>query len=85
MAELNAKKRNALPDSAFAIVRTLPDGTKERKYPIDARARGANALARVAQNGTPGEKVVVRRAVCRRYSDLPECHSCGHGRSSPGR
>lgn len=42
MAKLNAKKRNALPKSEFA----LPD---ERKYPIDTKARAANAKARATQ------------------------------------
>lgn len=42
MAKLNAKKRNALPKSEFA----LPD---ERKYPIDTKARASNAKARATQ------------------------------------
>jgi hypothetical protein len=53
MAELTAKKRNALPEDAFA----LPG----RRYPIEDRAHAANARARVQQHGTPAEKAVVYR------------------------
>lgn len=41
MATLTAKKRNALPKSAFAG----PD----RSYPVDTKARAANAKARSTQ------------------------------------
>ena len=64
MAELSAKKRKALPDQVFAI----PD---ERRYPINDRRHAANALARVAQNGTPQEKAEVRAAVKKRFPDMP--------------
>lgn len=62
MATLSAKKRKALPDSAFA----LPG----RRYPIHDIAHARNALARVAQNGTPAEIAAVKRAVYRRYPSL---------------
>jgi hypothetical protein len=42
MSKLNAKKRNALPKSEFA----LPES---RKYPVDTKARAANAKARATQ------------------------------------
>lgn len=48
MAKLNAKRRNALSDLAFA----LPN----RRYPIEDASHARNALARVAQFGTPKEK-----------------------------
>lgn len=41
MAKLTSRRRNALPDSAFAG----PD----RSYPVDTRARAANAKARATQ------------------------------------
>jgi hypothetical protein len=66
MAILRAKRRNTLPDSEFAI-------PEERKYPIHDRAHGANALARVAQHGTPEERRKVKAAVCKRYPDFPQC------------
>ena len=64
-AVLSTKGRDALPDSAFA----LPG----RRYPIHDRAHAANALARVAQSGTPTEQRTVRAKVCRRYPDMPAC------------
>ena len=64
-AVLTTKGRDNLPDSAFA----LPG----RRYPIPDRAHAANALARVAQNGTPAEQAQVKRAVCRRFPDMPAC------------
>jgi hypothetical protein len=42
MAKLTAKRRNALPEVKFA----LPG---ERKYPVDTKARAANAKARATQ------------------------------------
>ena len=55
MAELTTKGRNALATGSFA----LPG----RRYPIPDRSHGANALARVAQHGTPEEKATVRAKV----------------------
>lgn len=63
MAELNAKKRNALKQSSFAI-------PSERKYPIPDAAHARNALARVAQHGTPAEKKQVRAAVARKFPGI---------------
>ena len=63
MADLTAKKRKALPDRSFAI-------PEDRKYPIPDRRHAANALARVAQHGTPEEKSRVKAAVKRKYPDM---------------
>ena len=71
MAKLTTKRRKALPKSSFAL--------PKRRYPIDTRARGANALSRVSQHGTPSEKKRVRAAVCKRYPTLPSCKR-GRGR-----
>ena len=54
-AELTTEKRKALDDSDFA----LPG----RRYPIMDEKHARNALARVAQNGTPTEAAKVRAAV----------------------
>jgi hypothetical protein len=59
MAMLSAKTRNALSEKAFA----LPG----RRYPIHDVAHARNALARVAQNGTPAEQAVVKHKVHARY------------------
>jgi hypothetical protein len=42
----------------------------KRKYPINDIAHARNALARVAQHGTPSEKRRVRAAVVRKYPSL---------------
>jgi len=63
MAKLNAKKRNALSKTSFAI-------PSQRKYPINDLNHARNALARVAQNGTPTEKQQVRAAVYRKFPQL---------------
>lgn len=65
-AVLTSKQRDNLPDSAFA----LPG----RRYPIPDRAHAANALARVAQNGTSSEKARVKAAVCRKFPDMGACN-----------
>lgn len=56
---LTAKQRNALPASTFA----LPG----RRYPIPDESHARNALARVAQHGSPAEQAAVKRAVKRRF------------------
>lgn len=63
MAALNAKRRNALPKSKFAIPET-------RDYPIDTRDRARSALARVKANGTPAEQKQVANAVAKAYPDM---------------
>lgn len=42
----------------------------KRKYRIDDKAHARNALARVAQHGSPSEKKAVRAAVGRKYPSL---------------
>jgi len=63
MSKLTYQKRKRMRDSSFAL-------EKERKYPIDTIARGRNALARVAQHGTPAEQAEVRREVYAKYPSL---------------
>ena len=74
MAILTAKKRNALPDSAFVYP---PKGDQPGRYPIHDRVHGMAALARVAQFGSDAEKAAVRAAVCKKYPDFPECKTGG--------
>jgi hypothetical protein len=64
LAKLSTKARKSLPDSVFAI-------PEERKYPITDKAHAANAMARVAANGTPEEKRRVKNKVKKKYPDLP--------------
>ena len=62
MARLTAKTRNAIPTGDFALA--------GRRYPIEDKNHARDALARVAANGTPHEKAVVRAHVARRYPGM---------------
>ncbi len=62
MAELTTMQRKKMPMKMFA----LPG----RRYPTNDAAHARNALARVAQNGTPSEKARVRSAVRRRFPKI---------------
>lgn len=73
MAQLTAKQRDALPDSAFAIVKTV-NGKKVREFPIHDEEHGRKALQLVS-NRSPEEKAQVRKAVCRRYPSMGICSS----------
>jgi hypothetical protein len=52
-----------MKDSSFALPR-------QRAYPIPDISHARNALARVAQFGTDGEKSKVRRAVEKKFPSL---------------
>lgn len=62
-AELTAKRRDGLPASDFVF-------PKDRKYPIPDESHARNALARVAQHGTPDEISKVRAFVKRKFPDI---------------
>lgn len=62
MAVLTAKARKHIAPSNFA----LPDG----RYPIHDASHARNALARVAQHGTPSEQKRVKAAVRRKYPGI---------------
>lgn len=55
--------RKAMSPTSFAL-------PQQRKYRIDDKAHARNALARVAQHGTPTEKKRVRAAVKRKYPSI---------------
>lgn len=57
---LSARKRKALPKSAFVYPR-------ERRYPIDTKKRARAALAYAARSDTFGSYSTVKKAVDRRY------------------
>jgi hypothetical protein len=63
MAKLTAKKRKHLKSSQFAE-------PGKRKYPINDKAHARNALARVAQHGTPSEKAAVKRKVHAKFPGI---------------
>lgn len=62
MAKLTTAGRNRLPGSTFAL--------SGRRYPINDPNHARNALARVAQHGTPAEEATVRRKVHAKYPSI---------------
>ena len=64
MTKLTTAARKKIPSGKFA----LPG----RRYPIEDKAHARNALARVAQDGTPAEKAAVRRKVGQSYPKLKQ-------------
>jgi len=69
---LTAHERQNMPKSEFALPGhgTGPKGAGSGSYPIPDRSHAQNALARVAQHGSPSEKAAVRAAVHRRYPGI---------------
>lgn len=63
MAKLTYQARKKLKKSSFVFPGT-------RKYPIPDMAHARNALARVAQNGSPAQKQKVKAAVHRKYPTI---------------
>lgn len=61
--DLSTKERRKLSKKQFA----LPG---KRNYPIPDKAHARNALARVAQRGTPAEQKKVRAAVKKRFPNI---------------
>ena len=62
MAKLTTEARKEIPSKDFAG----PD----RSYPIEDKAHARNALARVAQHGSPALQAKVRAAVHSKYKDI---------------
>lgn len=62
--------RQSMASKNFA----LPKGTGSKpgtnQYRIDDAAHARNALARVAQHGSPSDKRTVRRKVARKYPSI---------------
>lgn len=73
MAKLTTRQRKNLPKKDFA----LPGS----RYPINDPNHARNALARVAQHGSPEERARVRAKVHAKYPGIgaPE-HHFAHGR-----
>jgi hypothetical protein len=71
---LTAAKRRRMDDSEFALPGKGkgPEGKQAGAYPINDEAHAINALARVAQHGTPEEKKKVRAAVARKFPDIKQ-------------
>ncbi len=71
----STKERKKLSKMSFA----LPG---KRKYPIPDKAHARNALARVAQHGTPAEQKTFEAAVRKRYPSLGTSSKKGQKRST---
>jgi len=69
MARLSSASRQKLPSSSFALPGkgSGKSGKGSGSYPIPDRSHAQNALARVAQHGTPAEKATVRAKVKARF------------------
>lgn len=69
---LSAKERQSLPKSDFALPGKGegPKGAGSGSYPIPDANHARNALARVAQHGSPAEKAKVRAAVHRKFPGI---------------
>jgi len=67
----NTFSRDHIKDSNFVFPpdKEHPHG----RYPIHDIEHARNALARVAQHGTPEEKAKVRAAVCHKYPSIESC------------
>jgi hypothetical protein len=72
MSKLTAGQRNKMSSRSFALPGkgSGPYGKGAGSYPIPDKAHARNALARVAQHGTPAEKAKVRAAVHRKFPDI---------------
>jgi hypothetical protein len=73
MAKLTTRGRRRMKAKQFA----LPG----KRYPLNDARHARNALARVAQHGTPAEKATVRRKVKARF---PSIAVSGLGRKKKG-
>jgi len=69
MAKLSSSKRESLKPSQFALPGKGEgkSGKGSGSYPIPDAAHARNALARVAQHGTPAEQKQVKAAVSRKF------------------
>jgi hypothetical protein len=69
---LTSEYRQSLPNKDFALPGKGegPKGAGSGSYPIPDESHARNALARVAQHGSPEEKSKVRAAVHRKYPEI---------------
>ena len=72
--KLTTSGRLALPKTSFALPASATEKGKasgaKGSYPIEDKAHARNALARVAQHGTPAQQATVRRKVKAKYPDI---------------
>jgi hypothetical protein len=65
--KLSYEKRKHLPKKSFVF-------PGKRSYPIEDAAHARNALARVAQHGSPAEMARVRAAVHKKFPSIGAHH-----------
>ena len=68
MGKLSYGERKAMPKHEFALPSKREGG--KGGYPIPDASHARNALARVAQHGTPAEKATVRRKVRAKFPGI---------------
>ena len=70
--KLSASDRSKLPAKDFALPGKGegPEGKGSGSYPIPDASHARNALARVAQHGTPAEKATVRKKVAAKFPGI---------------
>ena len=80
MARLSYQQRKRMPKSEFALPAEKGEGNYAGKgaYPIPDKAHARNALARVAQHGTPAEQKTVRRKVHEKFPSIGKSHHPSH-------
>lgn len=74
MAKLSTARRNKLPPASFALPGKGegPKGKGSGSYPIPDASHARNALARVAQHGSPTEQAAVRAKVKAKYPGIKQ-------------
>lgn len=75
-----AKRRGA-----FAIPKGKGRNKRKNQYPINTAGRARNAIARVQQHGSPGEKRMVFRAIRKRYPGVAKRSNVIPTRTGPGK
>lgn len=90
--KMSLERREGLSSGSFAIptkkakslgVKGEIKGESKGKYPIPDMKHARNALARVSQKGTPGEREAVRKKVYSKFPGLKEGFEESHGGASP--
>lgn len=64
MAKLSTASRKKLPAADFAVA--------GRKYPVNDASHARNALARVAQHGSPAQKKAVESKVNKKFPGIKQ-------------
>ena len=89
---ISQSQREKLPSKDFAVperkakklgVEGEVKGEAKGKYPVDTKNRAENALGRVSQFGSPGERQAVRSKVYSKFPELKKRFEERHGGANP--